>query len=612
MSSIERPAHILKGEKSLAMPRHILFFDTETTQFVKPDGDIVQKLRLGWACYLRRASGRHLEQEQWNTFKQSSSFWRWLFSFTGQKIKLWVIARNITFDFTICSGWRFLKKAGYKLKFFYNNGLTTIISVRKGSSSIVFLDSANWFVESLEKTGERIGIPKTKIDFATCSEKELSDYCRNDVKIELENFRLFIRFLEVNHIARLCYTRGSTAMSAFLFRHYNTKIYIHNNKEAIDLERDGYKGGRTECFYIGDLNNEHYYTLDVNSLYPFVMHNNSYPHKYIKIQHTPDIQTLLQTLQDKAVVARCLIDTDEPVYAYRDKRTLFPIGVFITTLCTPELKYALAFGHIKKVLTMVVYEQADLFRSYVDTLYKMRLQFRSEGSAEYEEICKKMLNSLYGKFGQKAEEWTLIGKCPDEPDREELIFNTNGKRVTKLRYLMGELWELTGHDESFDSFPAIAAHVTAYGRMYLWGLMQKAGSGNYFYCDTDSLIVNDEGLRRLKSMVNATELGGIKIEKVHNSLTIKGLKDYVTADKRVIKGIRKSAVEISDGVFRQELWPSFKGLLRNGQTDSYTVTHVTKRLTREYTKGTVTDSGFVVPLVYAVDDDIPVRPLLPF
>jgi hypothetical protein len=604
MSSIERPAHILKPEKSLAMPRHLLFVDTETTQYIKPNGDIEQKLRLGWACYWRRASGRHLDKETWRYFTSSSQFWQFVFSLTGPKIKLWVIARNITFDFTVCSGWQFLKKEGYKLKFFHNAGTTTIISVRKGRSSIVFLDSMNWFVESLEKTGSRIGLPKMTIDFKTCSENELKEYCRNDVKIELENFRLFIRFLETNRIARLCYTRGSTAMSAYLLRHYNTKIYIHNNKEAIDLERDSYKGGRTECFYIGDLSNAKHYTLDVNSLYPFVMRNNSYPVKYESICHTPDIPALCKTLQTKAIVAKCLIETDEPIYAVRRKRTVFPTGVFITTLCTPELKYALAFGHVKKVLSMVVYEQADIFRSYVDKLYKLRLQFRSEGIAEYEEICKKMLNSLYGKFGQKADEWALIGKCPDEPDREELVFNVGGKRVTKLRYLMGELWELSGQYESFDSFPAIAAHVTAYARLYLWGLMQKAGQGNYFYCDTDSLIVNNEGLKRLNSVINADNLGALKLEKTHTLLIINGLKDYITDEKRVIKGIRKSAVEIQPRVFQQELWPSFKGLLRWGETDTYTVTHITKTLSREYTKGIVTESGFVIPHVFSVDDDV--------
>jgi len=60
MSSINRKCHSLKREKTLAMPRHLIFFDTETMQEVLPDGSIKQKLKLGWACYYQRAYGRNL------------------------------------------------------------------------------------------------------------------------------------------------------------------------------------------------------------------------------------------------------------------------------------------------------------------------------------------------------------------------------------------------------------------------------------------------------------------------------------------------------------------------------------------------------------------------
>ena len=598
MSSIKRKPHVLKSEKTLAIPRHLLFFDTETWQDDLPDGAVRQSLRLGWACYYRRAYGRHSETVEWFEFTSCEQFWGFVLARVKAKQKLWVIARNIAFDFTVVKGWTHLRSAGYKLKFFHNKGTCNIISVRSKNNSIVFLDSMNWFVESLEKTGERIGIPKLSIDFKTCSVLELSAYCHRDVEIEFENFKLFIRFLTSKKVARLCYTRGSTAMAAFLLRHYTTKIYIHNNAQAIKLERDSYKGGRVECFFLGELNDGNYYLLDVNSLYPFVMRNEPYPVRYKKITHGVKPRTLRKYLKTDGVVGQVLIETDEPAYAVRRDRTLFPVGCFWTTLTTPELKYAAARGHIKDVRDVVVYDQDSIFESYVDKFYALRQEFKSAGVAEYEELCKKMLNSLYGKFGQKGEEWKKIGDCPDEPDREELVFNMNGRRVTKLRYLLGQVFLMTGVGESFDSFPAIAAHVTAYGRLYLWRLMQQAGRGNYFYCDTDSLIVNEVGLCRLTNMTSNTSLGGLKVERSGLSVVLRGLKDYSFGTKCVTKGVRKNAVQVSDGVYTQEKWPSFRGLLRSGQPESYVVETVTKHLTRNYTKGVVTAGGAVVPFVY--------------
>jgi DNA polymerase elongation subunit (family B) len=583
----------------MAIPRHFIFFDTETVQTVSPNGDIQQDFKLGWACYWQRAHGRHKERIEWFYIETPSLFWDFVFSKVEAKQRLWIIARNVVFDFTVCKGWEHLKREGYKLKFFHNNGVSVIVTVSKGNKSIVFLDSMNWFTESLEKTGDRIGIPKMKIDFNICTVEQLSIYCRNDVLIEFENFRLFIRFLQGNTISRLCYTKASTAMAAYLLRHYNTSIFIHNNAEACKLERDSYKGGRCECFYIGELNHENYYVLDVNSLYPYVMANNIYPVKYTMLKHNISPSKLCDYMANNTAIASVSIKTDKPVYAVKDKRTIFPIGTFDTVLTTPEIKYALEHGHIQQVYDCVIYEQANIFSSYVTTMYALRQDFASAGVKEYEVLCKYLLNSLYGKFGQKAEHWQKIGDAPDEPDREEMIFCDNPRRIMRLRYLLGQVFELKGYSEAFNSFPAIASHVTAYGRMYLWQLMQIAGQGNYYYCDTDSLIVNHTGYLNLYDYIDETEIGKLKHEDTITHLILYGLKDYVTSAKTAIKGIRKNAIELEKGVYQQELWPSFKGIFKTLDANTYTVRKVIKHLHRDYQKGNVSETGIVTPYVYS-------------
>ncbi len=599
MSSIDRKPHVLRREKTMAIPRHFIFVDTETTVVEDSKGNKEQHFRLGWLCYYSRAYGRHIEQEEWCYLDNIGSFWDFAFAHCEPKQRLWIIARNIVFDFTILRGWENLRKEGYKLKFFHNNGVSCIVTVRKGNKSMVFLDSMNWFTESLAKTGERIGIPKMKIDFDTCTKQELKLYCRNDVLIDYENFKQFIAFLVGNTISRLCYTIASTAMASYMLRHYNTDIYIHNNAEAIKLERDSYKGARCECFFIGEPDHESFYVLDVNSLYPFIMRNNPYPVKYKTIPRKSTPKSLRRYIRNYSIIAKVMVETDEPVYAVRRERTLFPIGTFETTLTTPELDYALTHGHIKEVYDCVIYEQANIFESYVDSMYSLRQDFKSSGVTVYEVLCKKLMNSLYGKWGQKAENWVKIADCPNEPDREELLFTYESNKVMRLRYLLGELFELKSYGEAYNSFPAIASHACGFARMYLWSLMQLAGHGNYYYCDTDSLIVNDEGMDNLTPILHDTKLGFMKHEETTHKLIIHGLKDYEKDSKTVIKGIRRNAVKVSEGVYKQEQWSSFKGLLHSGDINTYTVKTVTKHLSRKYTKGIVLDSGVVEPIVLA-------------
>ncbi len=591
----------MKGERSFAMPRHLLFFDTETWMKKSDNGDVLHSLRLGWACYWRRGDGKRADVEVWQDFKTCADFWRFVFSQTGKRIKLWCIARNLSFDFTILQGWDFLREAGYTLKFFYSKGAVSIISVVKEDSSIVMLDSMNWFAESLEKTGKRIGIPKMHVDFDTCTENQLSVYCKNDVLIEKENFTLFIRFLVDNRIARLCYTQGATAMAAYLARHYKTTIWIHNNKEAIDLERAAYKGGRVEAFYIGSPDKGPYTVLDVNSLYPFVMAKYEYPYRYVFQSHYPTVSQVERYLEQYSIIAEVIIRTKAPVYPIRTERTVFPIGNFRACLSSPELIHALANGHIERVVHCVCYDKADLFSSYVNTLYAMRKQFKEVGNDAYVELTKKLMNTLYGKFGQKAEEWEKVGEDVNEPDHYEYLIETDKPGKTTLRWIMGECFRCVSKGEAFDSFPAIAAHVTAYGRMVLWGLMEKAGKGNYYYCDTDSLIVNSKGLRRLRSELSDVELGKLKVVEKTDTLIIHGLKDYVTDSKTVTKGIRKNAERLTDDSFAQDKWPSIQGLLRSGSGSVYIVERQVKHLSRIYEKGKVESNGSVSPLVVSLD-----------
>lgn len=602
MSTINRKCHCLKREKTLVMPRNMLFFDTETTAVETSRFSIEQRLKLGWAVYYRKSYDYHLERTEWFDFTAARDFWVFLFKHVQPKQRLWVIARNIVFDFTVCKGWYYLRQAGFKLRFFHNESTTTIITVQKKSLSIVFIDSMNYFRESLEKTGQRIGIPKLKIDFKTCTNEHLSQYCKRDTEIELENFKGFIRFLEKHSISRLCLTVGSTAMAAYLFGHYRTKIWIHNNKEAIDLERAAYKGGRVECAFLGELNDGNYYFVDVNSLYPFVMSDNLYPVKYQKFVHRPTVGALQDFCKGHSVIADVIIQTDEPVYAVKTTRTIFPVGRFRTVLTTPELRYALDKGHIQEVNCLVLYKQAAIFQSYVQRFYALRQKLKATGNEAYENICKLLLNSLYGKFGQRCQVWEKIGTCPHERDRCELVVDNSGGKSTMIRYLLGEIFELTGLEESFNSFPAISAHVTAYARLYLYELMKQAGAGNFYYCDTDSLIVDGLGLYNLRNKVNPVKLGLLKIEQKVSGLVIRGLKDYSYSDKQVIKGISKNAVMSQDGVYTQDKWPSFKGLLRSEDVNTYTTEKVTKILNRKYHKGVVMRDGWVNPFTLGGDN----------
>jgi hypothetical protein len=133
--------------------------------------------------------------------------------------------------------------------------------------------------------------------------------------------------------------------------------------------------------------------------------------------------------------------------------------------------------------------------------------------------------------------------------------------------------------------------------LYLYKLIRICGAGNYFYCDTDSLFVNQTGLNNLSDFMHDTRLGGLKIERESETMTIYGLKDYELIGKKAIKGISRHAEMLSQTSYRQEQWPTLQGLLSRAAVDQYYTKEVTKDLNRLYTKALVNKDGWTSPFV---------------
>jgi len=363
------------------------------------------------------------------------------------------------------------------------------------------------------------------------------------------------------------------------------------------MERESYRGGRTEAFYIGRLPKGKYYKLDVNSMYPFVMRERLYPTKLIRLETQPSLSGLKRALQRFFVIAHVRIKVDKPIVAIKGERLIFPVGEFDAFLTSPELELLMKHGEILKVYKYAIYEQHPIFKDYVDFFYTLKEKYTKEGNSAFKQIAKLFLNSLYGKFGQRTRLFDKVGECEHE-DGYEVVFDVEtGKRIT-YRYLNNEVWvESEEYVEGENSMVVIASAVSAYARCYLWSLIEKAGLENVFYCDTDSLIVNEEGYERLRDYLDDYKLGYLKCEGVSEFVEIRNAKDYTFGEEVKRKGVKKNAVEIAPNIFKQEQFERLRSAWRKGRVNEVIVKEQIKELKQEYKKGIVTESGRVKPFV---------------
>lgn len=572
--------------------------DTET-RWSDGDGDIaVHTLRLGVACYVVfDASGRVRSRVVFR-FTRVREFWRWVEEHTYPGTRTYLVSHNVHFDLKVLGAFRALKRQKWRLTKLLLNGAASIIDFRKEKRSIRVVDNLNWFKVSLEKLGEEIGISKLTMPHVNATNKEWFVYCERDVQVLVAAWEKWIGFVREADLGCFAATLAGQSFNAFRHRFMPHAIYIHTRERVLENERQAYHGGRVECFHLGEAPRGRYYYLDINSMYPAVMLTGEYPTRYVKSVVSPSLSLVRQAGDRYCLLGEASLDTASPLYAkVANNRLLFPVGRFSTWLTSREIAEADRRGHLLSVKQIHLYEKHNIFKEYVEFFYQARRRYKAEGQDTFAYMSKLLLNSLYGKFGQKNEEWEKVGEDEDAPDGVERIYDIQAHEWSRYRTINGLIEQATGYSEGYNSFPAIAAHITADARLELWRIIEAAGVGNVYYCDTDSVFVNEAGRAALASQVDEGRLGALGEKGSAELLRIYGPKDYVFGSQTVLKGIRPDAREIAPGTYEQIRFEGLRGALVEGDLNTMKVYTVRKHLARNYRKGIVNADGSVSPFV---------------
>ena len=621
------------------MQNEFIFFDTETfitkQIFDKEDNllEEIQELKLGWGLYWNRLTN----EKEYFYFEDYKEFWDWIEEKNTDELIIY--AHNTDFDFKICNGWKELViKRKYDITKIYIEGPIFMLELEqaenweaynegtnKNTFKLKIYDTFNYVHASLEDIGKALKLPKMSIDFQKCSKEELKVYCRNDVEITFQFIRNLIDFLNIYDLSKLNATGASIALNTFKHKFYDDKkipIYIHANKFAIKLERDSYRGGITDCFKTGEIR-EPQIKLDINSMYPHQMRLYNIPTRLFFYGEDgafllPEIKKQLngpnhiiadvtiKLPQEKAyILSRFEINKQE--------KTGFLYGEYRIVLTTPELEYVNKYGKILKVHRLALYESHNLFKEYVDFFYKKRLEFEAQDNKIYAMFCKSMLNNLYGKFAQKESDMTLLKKDNLEIIRQYRVIDGTQKKNNNYSVLRigGNLIKITPTDKnSYDSFVAISSIITAYARMYLIEIIEKAKRENIAYCDTDSIIINKSAIDSIKKYIDYNKtraLGLLKIEGESKLTKIIRPKYYEFDGDLKCKGVKTKGknkaitLEENDNFWRikQIHFEKFKTSLRKNHATQQHLKMIEKKINKRYDKG-FSHQGIVTP--YHISD----------
>jgi hypothetical protein len=302
------------------------------------------------------------------------------------------------------------------------------------------------------------------------------------------------------------------------------------------------------------------YYYDVNGLYPFIMAETPMPigkpvaftgnirkyepsafgFFYCKITSPKHLEHPI--LQRK-------IETPDGI------RTIAGLGTWNSWIFSSEMDNAIKYGYSFEILKGYEFKKGNIFKSYVETLYNLRIQYLKGHPMNL--IAKLLMNSLYGKFAMKNQR-TVVNIFNTSNEIENNLYNEMlelyGENVNQniqidnfivtVRNSLISLRYNDGEDlyHGIDINIAIASAITGGARMWM-SLLKNNPLFNLYYSDTDSGVTDAP----LPEALIGNKLGQFKLECTIKRAVFLAPKVYalITSDNKEIikvKGLSKEMI----------------------------------------------------------------------
>lgn len=470
---------------------------------------------------------------------------------------------------------------------------STIVRLEINPKKIIFSDSASLFQSSLDETAKAFCKTFHKKVIAKKFIRDMGNYKKNhyDEYIEYLKYDCLALYESLEKLSSILkenfglnfpsLTVASQAFKVFKTNFLEREIYTPTDKEDKFL-RGGYYGGRVQYIGDGDLIEGLYRNcsmIDVNSMYPNVMQQDYPIGELYFIKTGEQFLTVVEKNKGKIPYGMyyCKFDLSASSFKYppfiASKSKIGynygwkSEGAYLTH---EDLEYCTENGGTYDVISgYYCLEVYPVFKRYIDFFYAIKSE--ENQTPAMIAFAKYMLNSLYGKFGQKLVREVLTSYRDSNPiimkklglfnklndtqiesihDLEEYDFLDNPKYPSRLCDDIISFEEQTPPARNQTNV-IIAAYVTARARLNLHREMEKH---DVIYIDTDSLITQSKIVASIGEKLGQWSYEKIKINgetvgvmDANVDVDVKGKKNYTVfykneACKNKHKGVSKMVI----------------------------------------------------------------------
>lgn len=524
------------------------------------------------------------EEFIWSGINCKDKFSQWLLSVIDydnlsgkshrgiEKIYVWTF-NGSRFDIVLLME-KILQFEGVELK----GNIGNIKTLRVGNVS--FLDFLKISpAGSLKKQAEAYKIEHLKTDFDykkvnknNASSRLILDeaipYCINDCIVLKELVQTYMKIVK-EEFKISPYVNSTSQLALNLFKENFNKTKLEGvDVKMYEIIKSSYYGGVCQVFRRNMTTEEKIYGYDINSSYPFIMSTHEIPCKLAEnkiLNYTKKIlfgeETLLKSTDLYFVDKLDYIDEWlYPMFGERDSTGLvYKMKIQPRWIWGVELNLLIKNKAVKfiSITNKLRFDSSFIFKNYISEMYKHKKELSEkkeiESSSNYDVqiyFYKLMLNSLYGKFGQKIydkKDFVSAMKLPYYCQ----VHNDDEYGISDIRQVGNEIYEISypmieeEYNKQIGSLTFISSYITAAARVTLFDAIFTLTNGvenNVFYCDTDSIYTSKE---LPQSMVDSYKLGKWKLEATYKQVYFAAPKVYrtVTDTEKItykFKGIPKA------------------------------------------------------------------------
>lgn len=507
--------------------------------------------------------GRAEREGNVQLFTDQRALWEWVASCTATSHRTVAFAYNLSYVLRLTDALDVLPELGFEASRVVLSDYSCWARFAKGGRTLMLCDLRSWLPFAPGVIAGDLNRPSPRQPKLDAPDGDWLRYAARNVELVRAATRNIVEWLHDDDLGDFRPTGHAQASACFRHRFLEPRsVLVHWSGPVRDAERRSAWTGRAEVWQPG-VHHGPVTEYDYSAAYAWIAEHENLPARLLGPAAIRNKHELPERSETRSWLYEVEVATEVPtVPCELDGRILWPVGSFTTTLWDHELRIAIEEGATIRLRRAWLYESAPVLRGWARWVLATLDGAPPGDDPLRRRIVKVWSRSLIGRFALRYPTLTPLRTEDDAAVKIATVWDARLDRAVREVQIGRDVFEQDGVSDGADSTPQIMAAVMGHARVRLWRTMRACGLENVLYVDTDSVLVNAEGARRIDARLRQGHFPGLRVKATYKRADLRAPRNLELDEERRVSGLPRTAALRPDGKFDAEVWEGIGASLR--------------------------------------------------